>query len=941
MARKPGFHIGLVLILLFLMTACSGGGDPVTGSFSVGDTGLSSQRTSNVSSNRMLWGYYNCVIDIPSSTVEIIPARGAMMHVNAVEWMQPPAGSVANLQVLIVDESQWFSEGRLDLDVILNHPFTGLDQFTGFDVMGVFMTDGHQPLLSQSGVWYSDGGTQDATMLNPDGYTRWWNQDEFDDPSIRIFSYLPGKVAVNGAGLDAQINPYKYFTEGIGATDDEGPWLENNPDLRGYFPAGTAITRRYDLKWPVVAGVPQLAFDYAIVASWEPPATTPPVNIPGDFPITANALEPVAISVTNNSDIFYDTVNDIVGGSVALDIEVYGWQVPIDQTIERLIVEFPISSIFPAGATYIDTPGTWTVSDGGINSSVWEVDITTLDPMDLGTTPLMIILETSYNYDNGYGTKYPFGEPLSSYFVYEIEVYGAPGVPVCNEVTSEFLDRTYIEVENYMVDVSVPGGNEYFVDWSVVPYGDPEVWTTLPDQPAEEIILNWYAVTNDGVDLGSYEVCASVYNTEGFSECCLSVIVDDLMNIGPVTGQNGIILSQQPNQGAQPCDLTVWDTGSGSFGQLMYQDDGMVPPAVRMYRFNDNYSSIVGTPTLDATGPPPLDEASTWNDYHKFDVAPTGGIIQLASGNPTFPSIIDPGTYNINDPFHSWILAYWNMTGVNIMLGLFGDVGYSPTPPSPPDPDNVPWKHIPDWTSGAAFYNTRMYGLMTVSEEWIPEHPGYTHPGTIWALVAEAPYDNIVDDYEAVSLGLSTQDPGGGEVDDTTPDYMAIAVDDNMPVQLDWSSSPDDLMDDVVVWYFLSSESTGSARKVHIVLLPEDLTIDFDIFYYEDFIGAGSPWGADFSGATPVDIETIYSNREDLPIDHNYNWLAVLLDTGTGWRVDVFRYDPLFGSVALVDTYDPGVTGTPTALDIDTLEHEIHVFYDDGSQYRVTVLEFT
>ena len=949
MARKSGFPIGIVLMLVFLLTACSGGGNPVTGSLT-GDEGLSSHRDVNVSNHRMLWGYYNCVIDTATNTVQVVPTRGAMMHVNAVEWMQPPAGSLANLQVVITDDSLWLTEGRFDVDVSLTHPFAGLTQYTGFDVMGVFITDGHKQMLSQLGVRYTDEGNQDAWLRNPDGYTRWWNQDEFPFDGITIFSYIPGAVGFDADGLDATINPYKYFTVGIGPEDDANEWVRSNIPDRGMFPSGETITRSYELQWPMVAGFPQLAFDYAVVASWEPATIVPPVTIPDDFPINANALEPVAISVTDTSNLYYDDVNDIYGGMLVFDIEVYDWQgldpaTSIDALMDRVVIELPDSPVFPGGTYYAETDASWNVAAGAAHSSTWHVEVPGLTPADIGDTPMWIILETDLDYDNGFATEYPIGAPLASYFKTTAHIFGAEGQPACDNLTSEFIDRNYIEVEDYSVEVTVPGGSGYSCDWSIVPYGNPKVWQTFPpqDQPVEDITVNWYAVTGQGATIGSYEVCVSVYNAEGYDMCCLSVTVDDLPALGPVTGQNGITLPWQPDQGAQPCDITVYNTGSGSNGQIMYQDPMLVPPKVRLYRFNDNYTAIVGTPTLDTTGYPiPLDEVSTWNDHHKFDVAPTGSVIFASSASALWPSIVDPNSYNINDPYHAWIMPYWNLTGTSIMLGLFGDVGYNPTPPSPPDPDSVPWKHVVDWTSGAAYYTNRIYSLMTISELWIPEHPGYTHPGDIYAIYAASPYSDITTDYDPIGLDLSTQHPSGGVVDDTVPNLMAVAVDDEMPVSADWSSGPGDLSSDIVVWYFLSSEATGADRKVHLVLLPEDITIAFDIYYYDDYIGTGGTWGVDFGGAIPIDVETIYANSVGSSLSHTYNWLAVLVDTGTGWRVDVFRYDPLFGTIVPVDSFDAGAgAGDPTGLDVDNEQHELHVLFDNAGTYQVTVLEFT
>ena len=960
MARKSGFRVGMVMVLLLvIMTACSGGGsNPVNGPLAGGDEGLRSQGAASQAGNRELWGYWNCIIDTATGTVEAIPSRGLMLHVNAVEWMQPPGGKLSNLGVKIVDDTHWLTEGRFDLNITLTHPFPGLDQFSGFDVMGVFITDGHKSVHSQGNIKYSDGGTLDATMLNLDGYTRWWNQDEFDGVTPRIFSYIPGKLAIDAVALDAALNPYKYFAKDIGLQQDVAEYFSTQKGLRGLFPAGAAITRRYELKWPMVSGNPQLKFGYAVVASWETPTPNPPVNVPGDFPIKANALEPVGLSINDNSDLYYDDVNEVYGGSVVFDLEVYDWQgldptTPIPSTISRIIIEFPESPAFPTGANFPQDSSTWNVTAGDDHSSVWHVDLASVAPSAMGDTPVLIIFETNYDYDNGVPSVFP-DAPLSSYFPYTLLIFGAPGVPQCEAPVPEFTDRTYIEIEDYTVDVVVPGGTDYSVDWSIVPLGDPEDWVTLPpeEQPALAITANWYTVTELGAILGDYEVCVSVYSTEGFNECCTSVTVDDLPGLVPVTGQDQLTPTQQPNQGTEPCDITVFDAGSSTTGQLLFQDTAL--SNVRMYRLNDDYSSVVGVSTLTLSGPAPLNTAVSWNDWHKFDVNPTGQQFLATSGSDVWPSIQDNNTYNINDPYHCWVLPFANQTGANLLMALYGDVGYNATPPSPPDPDNVAWKHIVDWTSGAMYFENREYGLMTISEEWLPLHGGYTHPGTIWAIYSWSPFNNITNNFKAVALaGMSTQYTVPGDINDIDPGLMALGTDDNMPIQADWSSSPDLLMSDIVVWYMLSSEPSGANRKIHMVLLPEDVddptfwaawTSGVGIFYYDSYIGSGSPWGVDFSGGTPVDLEVMYTNKDGSGLDHTWDWVAMLVDTGTSWRVDVVRYDPFFGSIAPVASYTFTGDSDPQALDIDTVQHEIHVLHKLPSglnPYKVTVLHFT
>ncbi|MFH1675943.1 MAG: hypothetical protein ABIC40_02875, partial [bacterium] len=739
MTRKPGFPVGMALALLMLfLTACSGGRDPVSGNLSGKDEGLGlkTQSVENPDS-RVLWGYWNVILDPTANTAELIPARGLMMHVNAIEWMQPPAGKTSNLQVQIIDISKWLSAGRIDVNVTLNHPFPGLDQFTGFDVMGVFITDGHRTLLSQTGgITLNDGGVLDATMLNPDGYTRWWNQDEFMGIKPRIFSYQPGALGIKSDNLDAKLNPYKYFTDGITALDDECLWLQNNPDKRGLFSAGGKITRRYELVWPKVGGNPQLAFDYAVVANWEEPTITPPDTVPDDFPLKANAYEPVALSVEDNSTLYFNEAGGIAGGDIMLNLEAFSWQAPvagqIPNTIDRVVIELLDSPCFPGGESHILSPITWSSPFGHINSSVVEAEITGLTPADDGIAPALILFETNGDYGNDFGTAHPSGA-LTSYFLVNLIVSPyLPGEypPECDEPVAEFTSRNVMEIEQFTATVGDPDGDPYSIDWSVVPYGDSPSWQNIDD---DTIVVNWWNATSGGTIAGDYDVCVRVYNDDGDVYCCTTVTVDPAPTLTTVSGQSFVLISAQPDQGAQPCDITVADSGSGSRGEIMFQDTSL--SEVRMYKFNDTYSGApTGIVTLNqgSTLIPPIE----MQDYHKFDSNFAGNFMHLTSGNATWPSHVDPIGYNINDPYHAFIFPTWNTTGIMAYLSLFGDAGSSGSP----DPDSIAWKHVVDWTFGVTTSSdSAFYGLMTISEEWLPNHPAQTHPGHIYVVYSVAP----------------------------------------------------------------------------------------------------------------------------------------------------------------------------------------------------------
>jgi hypothetical protein len=294
-------------------------------------------------------------------------------------------------------------------------------------------------------------------------------------------------------------------------------------------------------------------------------------------------------------------------------------------------------------------------------------------------------------------------------------------------------------------------------------------------------------------------------------------------------------------------------------------------------------------------------------------------------------------------------MSGYNATGEINWFTLYGDAGTNENP----DPDNLTWKHFVDWSSGITgsgpshTENTAAYGFFAISELWLPNHPSLQHPGTVYVAWSTQPFQNPATDLYAIGLpGMSTQyPPNPGQINDIDPGLMALGMDDENYWQADFKDGPAEVIDDITVWYVLSSEPTAASRKVHMILLPRDeKDPDWDIFYYANFIGDGSAWGMDFGGsAVPVDVEMLYAAKQDSGLDHYNNWLAVLLSTSGGWRVDVFRWEPVFPTLVLVDSYEDttGTAGVPHGMDIDAKEHEMHVLHYAGGSYRVTVLHFT
>jgi len=195
----------LVFLLLFLLISCSKSETPTLPAASApADT-----RSASVSTH--LWGLWDVTIDPYHETIEATPLRGTAFTLNATKMLNSAPSSLLfeNLGVEL-------DTGIVELDVGLRHPVEEATQYTGFDVIGIFM--GHGP-----GVYLDADGipvvSDDTTFLtNADGYTRWFNATEFTGAGLErpIFGYVPGKFGSPACNPSAILNPYKYFADGLG-----------------------------------------------------------------------------------------------------------------------------------------------------------------------------------------------------------------------------------------------------------------------------------------------------------------------------------------------------------------------------------------------------------------------------------------------------------------------------------------------------------------------------------------------------------------------------------------------------------------------------------------------------------------------------------------------------------------------------------------------------
>jgi len=435
MTTKQFPVVQIVIMAMIFLVGCAGAGDnpaipPVTGEI----PGITSPAADEYVPHslqtipRVTWAWYDVEIDPETWQIEIIPDRNLGFTFNVTQFLQPPAGNPANLGLTLVDTSQWISNGLIDLDISITHPFPGNNKLRGFDVMGVFMSAGSVAGYNDTSVLYPVTDGSEAYLINTDGYTRWMNATEFTQAGL--LGFTPGSKGIPGFYPTATINGYKYFTEFLGSTDDLPTFFQNATNIaaRGSFKAGSTLTRLYQLKFPLVGGKPQIRFQYAILASW---AAADPTSLPNpavtDFPPAANLQEPIHLSVTDNgSTLYYIDATDF-GGNLILNIEIFDWQgaanpLGIPGEISHLYIEDATGAVIPGGS--IDAYATATVTSGAGNSSVYMLDIANCTPQSTGRQEFLITVESANptSYDQGFAAPFPATAPLAAFARYSATV---------------------------------------------------------------------------------------------------------------------------------------------------------------------------------------------------------------------------------------------------------------------------------------------------------------------------------------------------------------------------------------------------------------------------------------------------------------------------------------------------------------------------------------
>jgi hypothetical protein len=525
-------HTALLTMMatLIMLLGCSGGPNPVAPGQDNLETGQIQSASAGYEKpdGTVCLGLWDVFINPDTWEAEAVPLRTAELTMEVTRFFQTPYGNASALQFHFTDTSQFATNGEIKLDLGLTHPIYA-PQWTVFDVMGVVIFNGsHSSFYDPTAKWPE--APTDPVMLNPDGYTRWMNPSEFTTPGL--FGYEAGNYGYKAATLTATLNGFKYYADGLMNIDTIPDYYHSytNVDKRGMFTwIGPEKRRELYIKFPMVSGKPDLRFQYGVIGRFQFASPHPPVNVPDDFPMDANAQEAFYVKVTDaGSTLNY---NSAVGGSgdLILDIEVFDWQGWNDPSnfsdeIGAIIVE-NIKTGLIAG-DYTDAWPTATESAGScINSRIYRVDIPNCAPTDNNPVSLMVAVESAdpTTYDPVLTpAAYPTSAKLAAYnSIIGIAVTNyansRPSVPTPTGPSS-ITDGGICLFTCAASDADA--GDQLSYMWSIVPQGTSPSYTIPgdPPQPAanpgtQTLIINMG--TAFGTPPGVYDVSCQVQDNSG------------------------------------------------------------------------------------------------------------------------------------------------------------------------------------------------------------------------------------------------------------------------------------------------------------------------------------------------------------------------------------------------------------------------------------------
>ncbi|MCX6645252.1 MAG: hypothetical protein NTY09_02670 [bacterium] len=451
-----GIYIILIIIPVIILFGCNSG-SPVTPDKqdTLNPAPITQEVQTSTGSGRVMLGLYDITIQKSTGDIEIVPLRESSWHLNIIPFLEPPILSGFNVDfgTLVLD----FPNNHMIVDLIITHPLPGMDQYSLFDVRGIMIFPGTSIPYSDINLVFSGG--DEPKMLNPDGYTRWWNPKEF--PGTNLLGFHAGMLGQPGGPgvFTANINGYKYYADGLGP---ETPLSELDPDNRGVFRSGSSLSRRFDVSF----GKNQsdfLKLQYAIDAMWTEPYTMVNPNVPDDFPAEANAPEGYRIETTEMENDMWWLDNVGMGGHLLLNVDVYTWR---PDAIDRVFFESSEIISSPVEGTVIEGSG------GGPDDPVFLTYSFDIHPDALtsdGVKPCLITVEAaeSYTQDGICPFFGPLDSKVSLYKPFETNVSFVPDMEwkVKNVVILPMQPTTTVKEMSVVAGTSREGvyffGNDY------------------------------------------------------------------------------------------------------------------------------------------------------------------------------------------------------------------------------------------------------------------------------------------------------------------------------------------------------------------------------------------------------------------------------------------------------------------------------------------------
>ncbi len=403
-----------IAISLFVALGCSGGGDSPVAPAPGTDITSGSTHSGAVEQTH-LWGYWDIYVNPDTMEAEIVANRQAAFTANVTKPLNKNPTALALSFNGMTAYTEYID---VDLNLSITHPFPGVPEVNGYDVRGVFMGDGSATMAYNSDLVYPMLGT-DQMMLpdpgdgfgGPDGYTRWYNLTEFSGTAPPLFSYTQGSLATPGFSGNATLCPYRYFADGLGATDDLWTWLETNWTGNSVFSSGSTNTRNYYIRFPNTKGI---VFGYAVIANWVGAD-------PGDHP--GNGMESMAYRIADDkSDLYFvDPLQN--GGNLIFDVSVFDW--PIHTLVGGVMEDYTIR----IESTVLSTPYEFDAADmtpiaTGNHYYTYHVEIPADNVTGVDDNEMWVIVETAdYDYSNPFGFPNEADtEPLTAFYRYDLFV---------------------------------------------------------------------------------------------------------------------------------------------------------------------------------------------------------------------------------------------------------------------------------------------------------------------------------------------------------------------------------------------------------------------------------------------------------------------------------------------------------------------------------------